>query len=100
MMYKKVIAVILLTQVLISCAQNKEQKEAALPAATADTMVVKAEPSFKDVVYDSKKDLVCGMPVTAGVSDTAHYEGKVYGFCAKECKDEFVKDPKQYLTVK
>lgn len=100
MMYRKIIAVILFAQILSSCAQNKEQKEAALPATTTDTMVVVAEPLFKDVVFDSKKDLVCGMPVTAGVSDTAHYEGKVYGFCAKECKDEFLKDPKQYLTVK
>lgn len=48
----------------------------------------------------SKKDLVCGMPVTAGVKDTAHYKGNIYGFCAKECKDEFVKEPQQYLTAK
>ncbi|HSN60499.1 MAG TPA: YHS domain-containing protein [Ferruginibacter sp.] len=99
-MYKKIIAATLFAQILISCAQNTEQKEETLPAANADTMPVKAEPLFKNLVYDSKKDLVCGMPVTAGVSDTAHYEGKLYGFCAKECKDEFLKDPKHYLTIK
>jgi YHS domain-containing protein len=49
-------------------------------------------------MVDNKKDFACGMPVTAGISDTVHYEGKVYGFCSKECKDEFMKDPKGYLA--
>jgi YHS domain-containing protein len=51
-------------------------------------------------MLDSKKDHVCGMPVSAGISDTAHYKGKVYGFCSKECKDEFVKTPDKYLSTK
>jgi YHS domain-containing protein len=97
MMYKKMIAAILCAQVLLSCAENKQQNIPAAVMQKADTI---ATPSFKEVVFDSKKDLVCGMPVSAGVSDTAHYEGKVYGFCAKECKDEFVKSPKTYLTAK
>ncbi len=99
-MFKKMIAAILIAQTLISCADNKQKTEDAVTVVKKDTMQVIPEASFKDVVFDSKKDLVCGMPVTAGVSDTAHYEGKVYGFCAKECKEEFVKSPKQYLTIK
>jgi YHS domain-containing protein len=51
-------------------------------------------------MLDSKKDLVCGMPASAGIADTAHYKGKVYGFCSKECKDEFEKAPLQYFTGK
>jgi YHS domain-containing protein len=39
------------------------------------------------------------MPTTAGVSDTAHYDGKVLGFCAKECKDEFLKNPKASIAA-
>ena len=39
------------------------------------------------------------MPVKAGVSDTAHYKGKVFGFCAKECKEEFLKNPASYLET-
>jgi len=50
--------------------------------------------------FDNKKDFICEMPVTAGVSDTAQYKGKVYGFCATECKEEFLKNPEQYLTSK
>lgn len=57
-----------------------------------------AAPKFTADMVDNKKDFACGMPVTAGISDTLHYEGKVYGFCAKECREEFLKDPKGYLA--
>ena len=46
----------------------------------------------------TEKDLVCGMPLSAGVSDTLRYDGKTYGFCSAECKEAFQKTPKQYLT--
>ncbi len=47
------------------------------------------------------KDLYCGMPLQAeSIGDTANYEGKLYGFCATECKTEFLKNPQAYLTQK
>jgi YHS domain-containing protein len=49
-------------------------------------------------MVNNKKDLVCGMPVSAGIADTAHYNGKVYGFCSQECKDQFLKDPAKYAA--
>ncbi len=55
---------------------------------------------FTASMVDYKKDFACGMPVTAGIEDTCHYKGKVYGFCAKECKDEFLKKPESYLKAK
>ncbi len=48
----------------------------------------------------NKRDFICGMPVTAGIADTAHYNGKVYGFCASECKAEFLQNPQAHLTIK
>ncbi|MDP9042173.1 MAG: YHS domain-containing protein [Bacteroidota bacterium] len=33
------------------------------------------------------------MPVSAGIADTVHYNGKVYGFCSDECRDAFLKNP-------
>ena len=66
-------------------------------------MIVKVKDSlsvYTTEMLDSKKDHVCGMPVSAGISDTAHFNAKVYGFCSKECKDEFVKEPLQYLSSK
>lgn len=55
---------------------------------------------FKHMHFDNKKDFSCGMPLTAGVGDTAQYKGKVYGFCSKECKDDFKKNPASYVATK
>ena len=52
-----------------------------------------AKTKFTAAMVDNKKDPSCGMPVTAGILDTAHYNGKVYGFCSDECKQAFLKDP-------
>ena len=58
------------------------------------------EKVFKAIKFDNKKDFICGMPLTAGVADTANYKGKVYGFCSVGCKDEFKKNPITYLDAK
>lgn len=101
---KKIVSASILALFVMACNNPAQNKDTAT-GHQHDTAMVHAQPADTTPVYtaamlDSKKDLVCGMPVTAGVSDTAHYKGKAYGFCAKECKDEFVKAPEQYLTVK
>lgn len=62
--------------------------------------VLHPEKTLKNLKVDNVKDLTCGMPLTAGVMDTAHYKGKLYGFCSKECKNEFLKNPAAYLVAK
>jgi YHS domain-containing protein len=74
--------------ILAACNNNQEAmatKEVALKVDSTDM-----EPDYSMVKFDNTKDPVCGMPVSGGVSDTAHYQGKVLGFCAKECKEEFL----------
>ena len=104
-MMKKAIA-FLLVGFAAACNQpgkmQDEQKQ--MPTAGKDSVSgvqrdTVAE-ALKALDFAVKKDLVCGMPVSAGVEDTAHYKGKIYGFCAKECKDDFLKNPEQYLTTK
>ncbi len=58
------------------------------------------EKTFKNMKFDNAKDFVCGMPIRAGIADTAHCNGKVYGFCSTGCKDEFKKNPASYLATK
>ena len=79
-----------------ACHQNPKSVENADINAGADSMALKTESkktTFTAVMVDNKKDPNCGMPVTAGIADTVHYKGKVYGFCSDECRDAFLKNP-------
>lgn len=44
-----------------------------------------------------RKDPICGMSADDTRKDTVHYKGKVYAFCSKHCKEEFVKNPEAHL---
>lgn len=87
---------ILLALSLVSCNQKAEQKaETAAPATEPEKMEVK----LSDLA--SNKDYVCGMPLEEGsIADTFRYEGKLYGFCASECKDSFALKAATYLAQK
>jgi YHS domain-containing protein len=61
--------------------------KAEMPQPKKDTVL------FAGVKFDSKWDLSCGMPISAGLEDTVHYKGKIYGFCSISCKEDFLKDP-------
>lgn len=50
------------------------------------------------LVWAGNLDLVCEMKVKEGHCDTAHYQGKVYGFCSESCKKDFLEKPAEYLT--
>ena len=51
------------------------------------------------MIVDNRKDPSCGMPVTAGIGDTAHYKDKLIGFCSKECKEAFQKSPDAMIAA-
>ncbi len=92
---KKVLILLLLAA---ACKQPpKPRPVSTMPAPVAKDTI---KTSLKKLAYDSKKDMVCGMPVTAGIEDTLHYKGKLYGFCARQCKEEFIKSPQTYLGRK
>lgn len=81
--------------------QNTDKEIVENVRAVYDTLmenILNPKNAFKEMKFDNIKDLVCGMPLTAGVGDTANYIGKVYGFCSKECKEAFLKDPSAYLA--
>lgn len=69
------------------------------PVQTIIRQTASAKPDFASVHFALTKDTVCGMPLTAGIGDTVHYKGRIYGFCSKECKDEFMKNPRTYNTI-
>jgi len=99
-MSKRILSLIAASLIFISCHDEKKKEIAPVADHHPDSTMVTEKENYKDVVFDSDKDFICGMPVSAGVSDTAHYKGKVYGFCSKECKDEFNKNPSAYVAAK
>ena len=68
--------------------------DSAVTVAAEDSVI-----SYDISLVNNKKDPTCGMPVTAGISDTAHYDNKVLGFCSAGCKEEFLKNPKANISA-
>ena len=92
--------ILLLGTLLISaCSSNPNNSSSAVDSTSTMATDSVTEVSYDISLLDNKKDPTCGMPTSAGVSDTAHYNGKVIGFCAKECKDEFLKNPKANIAA-
>ena len=92
------ISLVMSSLVLFSCGTSNAN------AGSADTNQVAAMDTTTEKTYavslvNNKKDPSCGMPVTAGISDTTHYENLVLGFCSTECKNEFLKNPKANLAA-
>ncbi len=99
-MNKNLLFVIVLSIGMFSCNESVKKEPVAEKANTmVDSTVAKVDDAFKNVAFDSKRDLTCGMPITAGITDTAHFNNKVYGFCSKECKEEFMKNPATYVAA-
>jgi len=46
-------------------------------------------PVFSNIHFASEADTSCGMPLSARITDTMSYAGKIYGFCSPGCKQEF-----------
>ena len=88
-------ASIITALVLGACNQKAETKTETAPTPETKKIVVK----LSDL--SSNKDFVCDMPLEeGGITDTASFEGKLYGFCSTECKDSFALKPSSYLAQK
>lgn len=72
---------------LTGCYSNTDK---TVSADTIAPSFQKQQNKFAGVVFASKKDTSCGMPLNAGLEDTVRLNGKVYGFCSQECKQDFV----------
>lgn len=95
---KKVLLGIFSIAMLVSCGNSGENASAEKVDHSKHNHTTTKKKMSADLVTE-KKDPVCGMPITAGIVDTAHYKGKVYGFCADECKALFKEKPEDYLKA-
>ncbi|MEO7529865.1 MAG: YHS domain-containing protein [Sediminibacterium sp.] len=85
---------------LFSSCQSGTTKTETKPST--DTVAMRPDTTanvLDHLLVDNKKDPACGMPVSAGIGDTSHYKGKVLGFCSKECKETFQKNPVSLLAA-
>lgn len=98
---------ILATAILFSCNEaKKEENKPAENATISPAPIQTPEAEKKDSVVKinikesdlaSKQDPVCGMPAFKYMEDTTVYNGKIYAFCSKECKADFMKNPGEYV---
>jgi len=93
-------SLVIASLVLLSCGQSND-KANTISSDTNQVAIIDtaAEKTYAVSLVNNKKDPTCGMPVTAGISDTTHYENLVLGFCSTECKNEFLKNPKVNLAA-
>lgn len=90
---------VMATLALLTAACQSSGTKTETPVSDTTAMKTDTANVFEHMLVDNKKDPSCGMPVTAGISDTAHYKDKVLGFCSKECKDAFLKNPEANLAA-
>lgn len=88
-----------LLMVLLACKSRNEAKGIETPHKDSTTAGIPKQ-GFTGIEFASKMDLACGMPLTEGIHDTAHYKGRIYGFCSEDCKKEFLKTPEAFLASK
>ena len=88
----KIITLILFTALAVfnTGCNPGNTRETEMQSAPVDT----AKTDYSNVRFASQRDTTCHMPLSAGIGDTLHFDGKVYGFCSTECKDAFVKQLK------
>jgi YHS domain-containing protein len=89
----KLVLFVFLISVLITITGACNQQPQAVSSPAVLQQQDSIEKKFTAAMVDNRKDPNCGMPVTAGIEDTVHYNGKVYGFCSEQCKQAFLKNP-------
>lgn len=82
---------------LIACQSGNTPNATSEKDSTMQQEV--AATTYDLSLVNNAKDPVCGMPVTAGISDTVHYKNDILGFCSAECKAEFQKNPESMLAA-
>ncbi len=81
---------LLMVVAAFGCHSNTTPASAGRDTIQASRQFEKPANKFAGIQMASKKDTSCGMPLSAGLEDTVQLAGNVYGFCSKECKNNFV----------
>ena len=85
---------VLFIGITISSCHSGTVTNAMNPEAYADSIRHHGLNQLKIV---NVNDPVCGMPTLRGFDDTTLFQGKLIGFCSRECKDSFEKNPAAFV---
>ena len=96
---KKILFGVIFLGGLVVASCNNQPGEIKVTGSAAPKANVDTTAKFTSAMVDNKRDPSCGMPVSAGIEDTIHYKGKVLGFCSKDCRDDFLKNPEKNITA-
>ncbi len=92
---KYFIAIFVIAAMLVGCQQQKKSEQAE---QQQPQQVEQAKYTLDELASNICPG--CGMVLktNAEIADTAHYKGKVYGFCGPKCKDAFKANPEKTLA--
>jgi YHS domain-containing protein len=93
------ITVLIFGGMLINAGCESTPSSSTPPEKDTTMMGTSVAAAYSVDMLSNQKDPSCGMPVSAGISDTAHYNNYVLGFCSSECKAEFIKNPTAMLAA-
>ena len=82
---------ILFLALCTACKESGQQATEDTNQETASMNEADDSKKFEGIQFATLTDTICGMPLKAGIADTLVHDGKIYGFCATECKQEFAK---------
>jgi YHS domain-containing protein len=91
--------VLIFGAMLINTGCESTPSASTTPEKDTTMMGTSVASAYSVDMLSNQKDPSCGMPVSAGISDTAHYNKYVLGFCSSECKAEFMKNPTAMLAA-
>ena len=95
------ILITILAFFLFSCGNNNQSGKADSSNTNKTEMGKGKALEIDFATLATKKDVVCGMSMSnVPIIDTTHVNGKVYPFCAKMCKETFLKDVDKYAINK
>lgn len=95
---KKFIIALAVIGTFVACGNNDTAAVDEKAKQDAQEKLANPEPMSDDAQIDitgltvEARDPYCNMKVATKVADTATINGKLYGFCAKSCKEKYLEE--------
>jgi YHS domain-containing protein len=89
-MYKKIIALLIISIVIFTSSCSKQTQEASKKLEAEKTEIIEVNNQYCPISGEKIEDALAATYV---------YEGKRYRFCCAGCISRFKKDPEKYIKI-